>query len=51
MSALRPDLFGQEAELPAGFEHRRELITPGDESILVARFGDLPFAEFEFAYC
>jgi alkylated DNA repair dioxygenase AlkB len=48
MSAVQPDLFGREADLPAGFKYRRELITPRDESILVAHFDNLSLAEFEF---
>ena len=33
---------------PEGFDYREALITPEEERALVARFGELPFKEFEF---
>jgi alkylated DNA repair dioxygenase AlkB len=48
MGSSQPDLFGQEARLPAGFEYRPEFITQRDERDLVERLQDLSFAEFEF---
>lgn len=35
-------------EFPEGFRYRPELITPDDESSLLARVRELPFREFEF---
>jgi len=49
------DLFGGGAgghevgpKQPPGFRYRPELISAADESVLVARVGELPFREFEF---
>src|SRR5215213_2174220 len=36
------------AELPEGFRYRPELISPAEESSLVARVRGLPFRDFEF---
>ena len=42
------DLFAAEPGLPAGFVYREELISPGEERAMAARFGELPFRPFEF---
>jgi len=45
LSLLEPNPI---ATLPKGFAYRPELVMPGDEAELMARFGELPFREFEF---
>src|SRR5512140_500359 len=42
-----PDLF-EVPILPAGFKYRPDVISADEECELVARFGSLPFKEFEF---
>jgi hypothetical protein len=42
------DLFTSSPSLPAGFDYRQELISPGEERALVKRFEKLPFKPFEF---
>jgi hypothetical protein len=45
---MQADLFGDSGGPPAGFRYEPELISPAEESKLLARFADLPFKEFEF---
>jgi alkylated DNA repair dioxygenase AlkB len=45
LSLLEPNPI---ATLPKGFAYRPELVMPGDEAELMARFRELPFREFEF---
>jgi alkylated DNA repair dioxygenase AlkB len=47
-SPLQLDLLEPASTLPDGFEYRPALISPADETELVANFRDLPFREFEF---
>ena len=48
MSPRSRDLFGSEPSLPPGFRYQPDLISPEEESALVARVAELPFKEFEF---
>jgi alkylated DNA repair dioxygenase AlkB len=45
---LQPDLFGSASHLPEGFRYVENLVSPDEESALIAHFADLPFKEFEF---
>lgn len=49
------NLFGEQeppeprrVELPSGFRYQRDVITPAEETDLLARIRELPFREFEF---
>jgi alkylated DNA repair dioxygenase AlkB len=42
------DLFAAGHRLPAGFDHRDDLIAPEDERALAERFAALPFQPFDF---
>src|SRR5690242_13965963 len=42
------DLFKTDVGLPAGLRYRPELLTPDEETGVVALFEGLPFREFEF---
>jgi alkylated DNA repair dioxygenase AlkB len=42
------NLFAVELTLPAGFDYRENVISPGQELALVNRFEALPFKPFEF---
>ena len=49
------DFFGEQeppesrrVELPSGFRYQRDVITPAEETDLLARIRELPFREFEF---
>jgi alkylated DNA repair dioxygenase AlkB len=42
------DLFAVEPTLPAGFDYREDVISPGQELALINRFEALPFKPFEF---
>ena len=44
----QPDLFAAGPAAPEGFRYQPGLITPTEESDLIAAFADLPFREFEF---
>ena len=42
------NLFAVELTLPAGFDYRENVISPGQELALINRFEALPFKPFEF---
>lgn len=42
------DLFGSPPEFPSGFRYRPELISSGEEQLLLASIRALPFKDFEF---
>lgn len=48
MSAHQPDLFADAAGLPEGLRYQAEVLTPGEERELIARFAELDFRPFEF---
>jgi alkylated DNA repair dioxygenase AlkB len=50
VSALtrQKDLFGPASELPEGMRYVGELISPGEELLLLEQMAVLPFKEFEF---
>ena len=48
MDGGQPGFFDLKPSLPTGFAYRRDLVSPDEESALVARFAALPFRTFEF---
>jgi len=48
MSTVQLDLLEPPSTLPEGFVYRPDLVSRPEEAELIARFGALPFREFEF---
>ena len=48
MSRSQLSLFEPGPSLPEGFKYQRDFVSPHDERVLVERFADLAFREFEF---
>lgn len=46
--AAQMDLLGEEPALPEGLTYRPDLLTPAEETALIARIEQLPFAPFQF---
>jgi alkylated DNA repair dioxygenase AlkB len=48
MATTQTSLFASHHILPKGFDHKDEVLSPDREFVLVGRFAQLPFEEFEF---